>query len=220
MSSCPSLYKNTNIRNDCCEVKFLNQSNKKMSDRTFDIRPNCSQQALLCQPGVFEERPCNLAPVNPYNELVDGSDGFVLTHTGNKRQLMVRPYRTVPLMTSCQVPLMEADSYSRLSNGEATRTKKSGGITETRADDFMPMIPCLKQNIQDPVHYVPEFWPRGGMDTRSYIRNADYLRACGIRKPQSSCDKFFCGVQRIPYDMALKKGQTYNLPCMPNSCTL
>ena len=47
----------------------------------------------------------------------------------------------------------------------------------------MPMVSCLKKNIQDPKHLVPEYWVRGGMDTRTIVRNINYMKSCGL-KPQ------------------------------------
>jgi hypothetical protein len=43
---------------------------------------------------------------------------------------------------------------------------------------FTPLVPHIKSNIQNPNHII-ESWQRGGVDTREYIRNADYLRKIG-----------------------------------------
>ena len=45
-----------------------------------------------------------------------------------------------------------------------------------------PMIQKLSEEVQDPIHIVPEDskadWVRGGLPTRQMVRNADYLRRC------------------------------------------
>ena len=47
---------------------------------------------------------------------------------------------------------------------------------------FTPMVPKLREEVQDPKHIVPEDsqkdWVRGGLPTRQMVRNADYLRRC------------------------------------------
>jgi hypothetical protein len=40
---------------------------------------------------------------------------------------------------------------------------------------FTPLVPHIKNNVQNPNHII-ESWQRGGVDTREYIRNADYLK--------------------------------------------
>ena len=44
-------------------------------------------------------------------------------------------------------------------------------------DRFVPQIKTLKNNIQDPIHYITEDndnqWKRGGMDTRNIVRDSN-----------------------------------------------
>ena len=47
---------------------------------------------------------------------------------------------------------------------------------------FTPMIPKLQDEVQNPVHIIPEdsmqAWVRGGLPSRQMARNEDYLRRC------------------------------------------
>ena len=47
---------------------------------------------------------------------------------------------------------------------------------------FTPLIARLKEEVQDPVHIIPEdsdhMWVRGGLPTREMVRNSDYIRRC------------------------------------------
>ena len=47
---------------------------------------------------------------------------------------------------------------------------------------FTPMIPKLQDEVQNPVHIIPEdsmqSWVRGGLPSRQMQRNKDYLRRC------------------------------------------
>tara|TARA_B110000495_G_C23008203_1_gene595954 strand:+ start:43 stop:735 length:693 start_codon:yes stop_codon:yes gene_type:complete len=47
---------------------------------------------------------------------------------------------------------------------------------------FTPMIPKLQEEVQNPIHIIPEdsmqSWVRGGLPSRQMARNEDYLRRC------------------------------------------
>ena len=40
----------------------------------------------------------------------------------------------------------------------------------------------FEENVQNIDHIIPTFWVRGGMSSRSVIRNVDYLKSCGFKK--------------------------------------
>ena len=46
---------------------------------------------------------------------------------------------------------------------------------------MLPMIDCLKQNVQNKNHIIEEElgWIRSGIPSRQVIRNKDYLEKCG-----------------------------------------
>ncbi len=214
------LREKTNLRDDCCEVTWRDRANNLIANYWLDSPAKCEvDPGYLCEPGLYEQVPpllCNEAKLS--SDLRNGCLGNVITHTGARQELNVRPYRTVPYMGTCRAPLMEPDVYSELISGESTRTGKGcntlAGVT---IDRFTPMVPCLYYNIQNPKHYIPKYWVRGGMDSRAYVRNIDYLRACGIKQCQTPCQKNFCAVKSLsPYE-ALERGQTKNLPCMPGA---
>ena len=54
---------------------------------------------------------------------------------------------------------------------------------------FTPMIPKLRDEVQNPVHIIPEnsmdSWVRGGLPTRQMQRNEDYLRRCQEKTHQT-----------------------------------
>ncbi len=101
----------------------------------------------------------------------------------SKRELDTRLFPGAPLMSNGQSTLKNPDLSSRLLFGEDTRVSKSNNPTSSySADNFIPMVPSLAENIQNPDHIIPTYWIRGGMSSRSVIRNIDYLKACGIKK--------------------------------------
>ena len=66
--------------------------------------------------------------------------------------------------------------------GKLTKNLKRNMDLAVSIDRFVPMVSCLK-NIQDPRNLIPEYWVRGGMDTRTIVRNINYMKSCGM-KPQ------------------------------------
>ena len=75
------------------------------------------------------------------------------------------------------------DINSMLNFGEDTRVKKSNNnVAAYSADNFIPLVPNIAQNIQNTKHIIPEYWVRGGMSSRVVTNNIDYLKSCGFKK--------------------------------------
>ena len=71
------------------------------------------------------------------------------------------------------------DAESQLKMGEDTHVSKSvNSLSGITIDRFIPLIDCIKENVQNPKHLIPEHWVRGGADTRSVLKNIDYRKEC------------------------------------------
>ena len=87
-----------------------------------------------------------------------------------------RPFLTVPYMAG---GYPSRDVESLLMHSEQVRMgKECGTVTEQFfSQQYTPMIPILKQNIQNPKNLVPEVaaagWVHGGIPTRSYLRDVN-----------------------------------------------
>ena len=87
-----------------------------------------------------------------------------------------RPFMTVPYMGTGRG---NPDVESLLLHSEQVRQgKECGTVTEETFDQqYTPMIPSVRENIQNPKNLVPEVaasgWIRGGIPSRSYIRDAN-----------------------------------------------
>lgn len=87
-----------------------------------------------------------------------------------------------PFMGNGSSTLRNPDVKSRLMNAEQTHVKKSVAPTcGVTIDRFTPLIPCIADNVQNTEHIIPEHWIRGGMSTRTVVRNADYLKSLGSK---------------------------------------
>lgn len=87
-----------------------------------------------------------------------------------------RPFLSVPYMGGGRG---NADVETLLLHSEQVRQgKECGTVTETQFDGvYTPMIPNLKENIQNPNNLITEDaspgWVRGGLPSRAYIRDVN-----------------------------------------------
>ena len=211
----------TSLKNDSCQTSWKNTTNNILANYVFDIPATCTiNQNYLCELGLNQQIPslqCDKSTIE--TDFRNGCSGNVLTHTGARQNLDTRLYKTVPFMGECRAPLMDTDTYSILLSGESTRTHKSCS-TQSSFERWEPLVPCVQNNIQNPKHFIPEYWVRGGLNTSSYYRNIDYLKACGIQKCKSQCQESFCPDIDVSDRIKRQKMQGMNLPCFPGSIPL
>ena len=99
----------------------------------------------------------------------------------NKKLLNSRPFPTIPFMGAGETHIVNPDLYSKLVSGTDTRVKKAGdSLAGVSIDRFIPLVPCLADNVQNPVHIIPEYWVRGGESSRADLQNCDYFSMCGF----------------------------------------
>lgn len=170
---------NTNIHNEECMNQYLNNGNQKMFHHQFSILNNSNQEFLDVK-GMNMQMNLN----NNNNQMKSSTklrDGKMLKK--KKIELDTRVFPGSPYMGRGAGIMEYTDVNSRLSMGLDTRTKKSNNITSSySADTFIPLVPSIAANIQDPKHIIPEYWVRGGMSSRVVVNNIDYLKSCGFRK--------------------------------------
>jgi hypothetical protein len=116
--------------------------------------------------------------------------GAQITNERYKVPLNTRLFTAVPnLSRGGLAPEVE----SRLTQGQDTQVKKScdnlGGI---QIDRFVPLLPCLKDTIQNPETIVPK-WTWGGEPTRDSMRQRQFLEANGYQFDGKVWAKKLCG---------------------------
>jgi hypothetical protein len=79
---------------------------------------------------------------------------------------------------------LKPNEESELIFSEDTRVKRSCGLSGvTIPNYFIPLLPYLSYNIENPVHLIQEYndpaWRRGGADTRLVVRDYDLMQRCG-----------------------------------------
>jgi len=105
-----------------------------------------------------------------------------LTNLRFKQQLFERPYMTTPFMGR---GINDVCAEDQLRGEDTFQNKPCNNLAGIYIDRFVPQIECIRQNIQNPVHIIPEDndvnWVWGGVPSRQVIRNKDYLERCGYR---------------------------------------
>jgi hypothetical protein len=116
-----------------------------------------------------------------WNNASIDSDSLLRNHPSFKNnrcniRKQTRPFLTVPYMAGGRG---NPDVESLLLHSEQVRMgKECGTVTEQMFEgQFTPMIPMLKQNVQNPTNLIPEVaspgWIRSGIPSRSYIRDVN-----------------------------------------------
>jgi len=121
--------------------------------------------------------------IDKESKLLNGKFGNTVTSDKDKvsKLLMSRPFATTPNLASGSVP--EAEHLPANRYGQMTREfKKNIDLAGISINRFIPLVPEVKKSIAyHEEHINPTTWVRGGMDTRTIIRNSDYLKSCGKR---------------------------------------
>jgi len=140
----------------------------------------------------------NTATDNPYMVFKDGYGvsecnindsnqlriGKVRKYPKCNNQLFERPYLTVPYMGRGSG---NSEVETKLLPGEDTNQKRQcntlSGITIDNY--FTPLVKNLKDNVQKPNNLIQEVvdenWTRGGVPSRQFVKDIDYLERCGHR---------------------------------------
>ena len=169
---------NTRDYDNYCNYEFLNKNNNKIFEHQFSVN-NKKNNDYLDTKGL-----------NSQNNYDNGKNVNHSTKLRNskmikkqKKELNTRVFPGSPYMGRGSGIMEFTDTNSKLNFGEDTRVKKSNNnIAAYSADNFIPLVPHIAANIQNPKHIIPEFWVRGGMSSRVVTNNIDYLKSCGVKK--------------------------------------
>lgn len=207
---------NTNLHNDSCEIDWKKNANTRMSDYAFGFTSRCNPtNDYLCQVGLQQHYPSMVCGNVEYDSRMrNGCAGNVMTHTKSRQSLETRPYRSVPYMGECRAPLMDTNTFSKLSQGETSRVSKSCSNQADMKERWFPLEDSVKRDIYRQANSIPKHFIRGGMSTTSFYRNTDYLKQCGV--PVSAQNSMFCPDIDVPENVKREKLQGRNLPYMKN----
>ena len=130
----------------------------------------------------------------------------MLTQTKCKNQLFSRQNQAVPNLSR---GVLHPNTESRLIHGEDTGQKRPCNVlSEVSIDRFTPLVSCLKGQVQNAEHIIPE-WTWGGSHSRYEVRDKDYLEKCGYNHNGKAWEKKR-GNQEMPGNNAQKNAEKLN----------
>ena len=116
------------------------------------------------------------------------------TNDRTRQQLNKRVFTGVPNLSRGG---LIANLESQLRIGDDTQTPAScDTLAEVSLFDhhITPLTPCLKKNVQNPTHIIPE-WQWGGEPTRDYVRQKTFLESQGYVFDRNAVSK---GCAKMP----------------------
>lgn len=178
----------TRLNQDYCmkESKVRNNnkiynynSNPYLNDINRQSYLNSSNQVGLYQNNTGDGKGVY---VDNESHLLNGKNGNIMTSGKEKGEklLQVDNYFGVPFKGKGETVLADPDLKSKMLYGEMTNPgKSSNSLAGISINRFVPLIPSIEQNIQNPEHIVPSYWVHGGLSTRNNVKNINYMKTCG-----------------------------------------
>ena len=184
----PRLHRQTRVHDDTCQrqaevhvdryvqTRQLNQDVPTLSNRSRYLN------LMGNEVGVYPESMDGFRQsIDAYSGLINGTQGGVITAEKVKAGAQTRTFVSVPFVGAGQSTLRNPDVKSQMMMGELTNQRKTcSGLSGITIDRFIPLVPHIAENVQDPRHLIAT-WPRGGQMTNVVVRNIDYMRTCGYR---------------------------------------
>jgi len=175
----------TSLKYDNCVPNTMDMYNDKMFNHCFS--PMAMEDASNNREKYLQSSEINgILQGNNYDGLgqyVNESSQIrfgAMSKQEGKKELPTRLFIGSHYMSAGQSEMKNSDLSSRLKYSEDTRVKKSANsLSGLSIDNFIPLVPNIAENIQNTDHIIPEYWIRGGMNSRSVHRNINYLRSCG-----------------------------------------
>ena len=175
-------FNNSTRRNmEDCSISYKDIQDKKFSTyNTMNYNNNSNRN-------VYMESLDHLgmsASLNKdgYGKIIDMESNLKqssITNYKEKQQLQSRAFKGIPYMGAGETHIVNPVLYSKLVSGNDTRVKKAADtLAGVSIDRFIPLVPCLQENVQNTEHIIPQYWVRGGESSRAYIQNIDSLQVC------------------------------------------
>ena len=178
-------YRLSDLKNDSCEKTESNIQNQQFADYSVQNYYECgmgpSIKLATCQPNIFYKGGFGFSDYCGSN-IDDDSNlriGSIQTNSPCKISLYQRPFVTVPYLgRGPSKPVLE----SKIQQGAVSNNRKEcGSVSEQNyySHQTTPLVPSLQATITNPHNLVEETadqgWIRGGIPTRDYAREQEYL---------------------------------------------
>jgi hypothetical protein len=172
------------LTTDNCALLTKELQNKSMNDyyltNTFSTS-SCKDEGLkdfmISNPNLTYRDGYGFASACVIDEDSELRYNSKLTNFREKEQLCTRWYQAGPNVGKGG---LIAPVESRLKLGEDTSPiKECDIVSEKQFPVFVPMIGCLRENVQNPENIILPF-ERGGAPTRDFVLKDEFLEKCGF----------------------------------------
>ena len=107
-----------------------------------------------------------------------------LTNLNTIQQLDERLTLTTPYIRG----FYDVDTEAKLISSDGTKQHRTCNVlsgVSLLQHYYIPQVPKLQANVQNPIHIIPEdnmeTWKQGGVSTRQIMRNMDYYNRCELK---------------------------------------
>lgn len=139
----------------------------KKTENMNKLREFATENNLRIRDGYGVINPCNIDEDSSMR--IDRD----LIRDKSRTQMFSRTFQAVPNLSRGNVNI---DNESKIQQGNNTWNLLN--CDEKQQDNFIPMIPCLANNIQNPNNIIQN-WTRGGETTRDTIKQQEFLEKSG-----------------------------------------
>lgn len=173
---------------ECNKINKIKQSQKINNYNLFNFYKT---NHLECKEDVEQ---LNMFAANNYMQIKEGygmtNSCFVdndsslrftnqqLTNDKGKTQLFARTFAAVPDLSK---GAFKATTESKLIQGSIVSGDKTCmRHSEQQYDNFIPLLSCIRDNVQNPNNIIPK-WRWGGEGTRDTLKQSEFLEKNGYR---------------------------------------
>ena len=172
----------TGLFNDSCFQRDRDrQSVESAKYGAYNFRniDACGRDVLgmaTCHPNLrFKNGYGNLSPCNVDDDSRVRINDPKATNPRHRQQINTRTAQAGPDLSR---GFVQADVESDLIHQETSRTRREcSTLSGVSTDVFTPLLPCIR-NAQRVENVVPGWG--GAVDTRAWIRDADYIKRCKL----------------------------------------
>jgi hypothetical protein len=183
------------VGTDNCAIESVNEQNKRMEDYMLfnSYRGNaiqCSDEVKKINEFMTENHMTIRDGYGFTNACRVDNDSMIRIDSNkinrDRNQIFTRTFQAVPDLSKGD---MNVENESKIQQGEITFDDFQ--CHGKPLDVFTPMLPCLRESIQNPEHLI-ESWTRGGDTTRDTIKQKEFLEKNGYHFDGMSLQKREC----------------------------
>lgn len=180
------------VGTDDCAIESVNEQNKRMED--YMLFNSYRGNALQCSDDVkkikefMAENHMTIRDGYGFTNACRVDNDSIMRIDSNKinrdrNQIFTRTFQAVPDLSKGD---MNVENESKIQQGEITFDDFQ--CHGKPLDVFTPMLPCLRESVQNPEHLI-ESWTRGGDTTRDTIKQKEFLEKNGYHFDGMSLQK-------------------------------